>query len=55
MAVQAVTNEGSCGTSAPTLPAGPSHTVYVVAVDATGTESALDGPLTFTVPFIAFP
>jgi chitodextrinase len=38
-----------------TLPAGPSHTVYVVALDAAGNESSLDGPVTFTVPFIPFP
>jgi len=38
-----------------TLPAGPSHTVYVVAVDAAGNESTLDGPASFTVPFIPFP
>ncbi|HEU5333609.1 MAG TPA: fibronectin type III domain-containing protein [Actinocrinis sp.] len=38
-----------------TLPAGPSHTVYVVSVDAAGNESALDGPVSFTVPFIPFP
>lgn len=38
-----------------TLPSGPTHAVYVVAVDAAGNESALDGPVHFTVPFIPFP
>jgi len=38
-----------------TLPAGPSHTVYAVSVDAAGNESALDGPVSFSVPFIPFP
>lgn len=38
-----------------TLPAGPTHAVYVVSVDAAGNESALDGPVHFTVPFIPFP
>jgi hypothetical protein len=38
-----------------TLPSGPTHAVYVVAVDAAGNESALDGPVQFTVPFIPLP
>lgn len=38
-----------------TLPSGPTHAVYVVAVDGAGNESALDGPARFTVPFIPFP
>lgn len=38
-----------------TLPSGPTHTVYVVSVDAAGSESALDGPAYFTVPFLPPP
>lgn len=38
-----------------TLPSGPSHVVYVVAVDAAGNESALDGPVHFNVPYLPFP
>lgn len=38
-----------------TLPAGPRHAVAVVAVDSAGNESALDGPVRFTVPFIPPP
>lgn len=38
-----------------TLPSGPTHAVYVVSVDAAGNESALDGPVHFTVPFIPLP
>ncbi len=38
-----------------TLPSGPTHTVYVVAVDAAGNESTLDGPVTFSVPYLPPP
>lgn len=38
-----------------TLPSGPTHAVYVVSVDAAGNESALDGPVRFTVPFLPPP
>jgi chitodextrinase len=38
-----------------TLPSGPTHAVYAVSVDAAGNESALDGPVHFTVPFMPLP
>jgi len=38
-----------------TLPSGPTHAVNVVSVDTAGNESALDGPVHFTVPFIPVP
>lgn len=38
-----------------TLPSGPSHTVSVAAVDPAGNESALDGPVRFSVAYLPPP